>query len=110
MFSQRITITACQGLTGQCNLATVDLSGQMAVYVTEETRKMKDEAVTLVNTCICIYYGSPLAAVLFGRMLNSNGLTDIQPYAFNGTRLEEVYVVTVVILMDVYSAFQPTVL
>eukprot|EP00063_Salmo_salar_P032017 XP_014006852.1 PREDICTED: thyrotropin receptor-like [Salmo salar] len=24
-------------------------------------------------------------------MLNSNGLTDIQPYAFNGTRLEEVY-------------------
>ncbi|CDQ98120.1 unnamed protein product [Oncorhynchus mykiss] len=87
MFSQRITITACQGLTGQCNLATVDLSGQMAVYVTEETRKMKDEAVTLVNTCICIYYGSPLAAV----MLNSNGLTDIQPYAFNGTRLEEVY-------------------
>ncbi|XP_031643626.1 thyrotropin receptor-like [Oncorhynchus kisutch] len=24
-------------------------------------------------------------------MLNSNGLTDIQPYAFNGTKLEEVY-------------------
>ncbi|XP_045064975.1 thyrotropin receptor-like [Coregonus clupeaformis] len=24
-------------------------------------------------------------------MLNSNGLTDIQPFAFNGTRLEEVY-------------------
>uniref|UniRef100_A0A8C7F8J2 Thyroid stimulating hormone receptor n=1 Tax=Oncorhynchus kisutch TaxID=8019 RepID=A0A8C7F8J2_ONCKI len=71
--------------------------------------KMKDNAVTLVNTCICIYYGSPLAAVLFGRMLNSNGLTDIQPYAFNGTKLEEVYVVTVVILMDVNSAFQPTV-
>uniref|UniRef100_A0A8C7DID7 Thyroid stimulating hormone receptor n=1 Tax=Oncorhynchus kisutch TaxID=8019 RepID=A0A8C7DID7_ONCKI len=104
-----ITITSCQGLTSQCNLATVYLSGQMAVYVTEETRKMKDNAVTLVNTCICIYYGSPLAAVLFGRMLNSNGLTDIQPYAFNGTKLEEVYVVTVVILMDVNSAFQPTV-
>lgn len=32
----------------------------------------------------------------FFRMLNSNGLREIQPFAFNGSQLEEVYVTTVV--------------
>lgn len=42
---------------------------------------------------ITFFTGYLLFHPLFFRMLNSNGVKEIQQYAFNGSRLEELYVI-----------------